>query len=41
MEVLEKHHGKAAHEDVVHAMIHFPRLTWIMDLPEAVSHGSF
>jgi len=37
--ILEKHHGEPAHEDIVQAMIHFPRLTGIMDLPEALGHG--
>jgi hypothetical protein len=39
--VLEKHHGEAAHQDIVQAIIHFPILAGIMDLPETLSHGSF
>ena len=36
--VLEKHHGKAAHQDIVQAMVNLCNLASISDLPEAFSH---
>ena len=36
--ILEIHHGEAAHQNIVQAMIHFPSLAGIRDLPEALSH---
>ncbi|MDO9110165.1 MAG: hypothetical protein Q7U40_05880 [Desulfatirhabdiaceae bacterium] len=37
--ILKKHHGKAAHQDIVQAMTHFALLARVLDLPEALSHG--
>jgi hypothetical protein len=34
--VLKKHHGKCAHQAIVHAMIDFGLLAVIVDLPEAL-----
>jgi len=36
--ILEKHHGKAAHQDIVQAMLNLCNLAGISDLPEAFSH---